>query len=56
MSPDAPQPYGGPIALEAAKKVAAPALAEASRNNWAMAVAVVDGAGALASARSAIGS
>jgi glc operon protein GlcG len=47
MSPDAPQPYGGPIALEAAKKVAAPALAEASRNNWAMAVAVVDGAGDL---------
>jgi uncharacterized protein GlcG (DUF336 family) len=46
MSPDVPQPYG-PIALEAAKKVAAPALAEASRNNWAMAVAVVDGAGDL---------
>jgi uncharacterized protein GlcG (DUF336 family) len=46
MSPDAPQPYG-PITLEAAKKVAAPALAEASRNNWAMAVAVVDGAGDL---------
>jgi glc operon protein GlcG len=47
MSPDAPQPYGAPIALEAAKKVAAPALAEASRNNWAMAVAIVDGAGDL---------
>ena len=47
MSPDAPQSYGAPIALEAAKKVAAPALAEASRNNWAMAVAVVDGAGDL---------
>ena len=47
MSPDAPQPYGFPIALEAAKKVAAPALAEASRNNWAMAVAVVDTAGDL---------
>jgi uncharacterized protein GlcG (DUF336 family) len=47
MSPDAPQPYGAPISLEAAKKVAAPALAEASRNNWAMAVAVVDGAGDL---------
>ena len=46
MSPDAPQPYG-PIALETAKKVAMPALAEASRNNWAMAVAVVDGAGDL---------
>ena len=47
MSPDVPQPYGAPIALEAAKTVAAPALAEASRNNWAMAVAVVDGAGDL---------
>jgi uncharacterized protein GlcG (DUF336 family) len=47
MSPDAPQPYGAPITLEAAKKIAAPALAEASRNNWAMAVAVVDGAGDL---------
>ena len=46
MSPDAPQPYG-PITLEAAKKAAAPALAEASRNNWAMAVAIVDGAGDL---------
>lgn len=47
MSPDAPQPYGALIALEVAKKIAAPALAEASRNNWAMAVAVVDGAGDL---------
>jgi len=45
--PDAPQPYGFPIGLEAAKKVAAPALAEAVRNNWAMAVAVVDTAGDL---------
>lgn len=44
---DAPQPYGAPIALEVAKKVAAPAVDEASRNNWAMAVAVVDGAGDL---------
>lgn len=47
MSPDAPQSYGFPIALEAAKKVAGPALAEAVRNNWAMAVAVVDTAGDL---------
>ena len=47
MSPDAPQPYGSPIALETAKKAAAPALAEARRNNWAMAVAVVDTAGDL---------
>ena len=47
MPPDAPQPYGAPLALEAAKRVAAPALAEAATNNWAMAVAVVDGAGDL---------
>ena len=47
MAPDAPQQYGSAIALESAKKVAAPALDEARRNNWAMAVAVVDGAGDL---------
>jgi glc operon protein GlcG len=47
MSPDAPQLYGSTIGLEAAKKVAAPALAEARKNNWAMAVAVVDTAGDL---------
>ena len=45
--PDAPQPYGFPIGLDAAKKAAAPALAEARRNNWAMAVAIVDPAGEL---------
>ena len=47
MSSDVPQPYGPAIALAVAKKAAAPALAEASRNNWAMAVAVVDTAGDL---------
>ena len=47
MAPDAPQQYGGPLALTAAKKLAAPALAEAAANNWAMAVAVVDSAGDL---------
>src|SRR6185503_14238650 len=45
--PDAPQQYGFPIGLAAAKKVAAPALAEAQKNNWAMAVAIVDIAGDL---------
>lgn len=35
-------PYGMSIDLATAKKVAAPALAEAKKNNWAMAVAVVD--------------
>ena len=47
VSPDAPQRYGLAITIEAAKKVAAAALAEAGRNNWTMAVAVVDIAGDL---------
>ena len=40
-------PYGSPVSLEAAKKVAAAALAEAAKNNWTMAVAVVDPSGNL---------
>ena len=39
--------YGSSITAEMAKKVAAPALAEARKNNWTMAVAVVDPAGEL---------
>jgi uncharacterized protein GlcG (DUF336 family) len=39
--------YGPPITLETAKKAAAGALAEAKRNGWTMAVAVVDGGGIL---------
>jgi uncharacterized protein GlcG (DUF336 family) len=35
------------MTLDNARKAAAPALAEARRNNWAMAVAVVDSAGDL---------
>ena len=42
-----PNPYGPPVSLENAKKAAAPALAEARKNNWTMAVAVVDTAGNL---------
>jgi glc operon protein GlcG len=42
-----PNPYGAPISLETAKKVAAPALAEAAKNNWTVAVAIVDPAGIL---------
>jgi uncharacterized protein GlcG (DUF336 family) len=34
--------YGTPITAEMAKKVAAPALAEARKNQWTMAVAIVD--------------
>jgi len=37
-----PNAYGLPITLENAKKVTAPAIAEASKNNWAMAVAILD--------------
>jgi uncharacterized protein GlcG (DUF336 family) len=40
-------PYGVSIAPDAAKKVAAAAIAEARKNNWAMAVAIVDTAGYL---------
>jgi uncharacterized protein GlcG (DUF336 family) len=42
-----PNPYGMSISVENAKKVAAPALAEARKNNWTMAVAIVDPAGNL---------
>jgi uncharacterized protein GlcG (DUF336 family) len=37
-----PNPYGPPINLEAAKKAAASAIAEARKNNWTMAVAIID--------------
>lgn len=39
--------YGIPINAETAKKAAAPAVAEARKNQWAMAVAVVDPSGDL---------
>src|SRR5687767_2166029 len=39
--------YGTPITVDAAKKVAAPAIAEARKNQWMMAVAIVDIAGDL---------
>jgi glc operon protein GlcG len=40
-------PYGPPVTLETAKKVAAAAQTEAARNHWLMTVAVVDPAGNL---------
>jgi glc operon protein GlcG len=43
----APMPYGANVSLENAKKVAAPALAEAEKNHWNMAVAIVDTSGNL---------
>jgi glc operon protein GlcG len=44
---DAVTPIGPPVNVETAKKAAAAALAEARKNNWLMAVAVVDPNGAL---------
>ena len=43
----APIPYGEPISLDMAKKVIAAAEVEAKKNNWPVAIAVVDGAGFL---------
>ena len=37
--------YGAPIGLEAAKKVMAAAEAEATKNNWGMAIAILDSTG-----------
>ena len=42
-----PKAYGPPIGVENAKRIAAVALAEAKKNNWYMAVAVVDPSGTL---------
>lgn len=42
-----PNPYGVSVTLESAKKAAAPALAEAAKNNWLVAVAIVDPSGNL---------
>src|SRR5713101_8648831 len=42
-----PNPYGPSVSLEDAKKAAAGVLAEASKNKWNMAVAVVDPSGNL---------
>jgi uncharacterized protein GlcG (DUF336 family) len=40
-------PYGEPITLEAAKKVMAAAEAEATKNKWVMAIAILDSTGHL---------
>jgi len=42
-----PKPNGPPISVESAKKIASVALGEARKNNWYMAVAVVDPSGTL---------
>jgi glc operon protein GlcG len=46
-APPANIPYGTPISADSAKKIAAAAIAEARKNNWAMAVAIVDTGGYL---------
>ena len=38
-------PYGPPIGLDAAKKVVAAAEAEATKNNWPMAIVILDSTG-----------
>ena len=35
-------PYGAPISIDAAKKAMAAAEAEATKNNWGVAIAIVD--------------
>ena len=47
VSAQLPNPYGAPVSGENAKKAAAAAIAEARKNNWTMAAAVVDPAGDL---------
>lgn len=42
-----PNPYGPAVSLDSAKKAASPALAEAGKNGFTMAVAIVDTAGNL---------
>ena len=44
-SPPPTTPYGAPIGLEAAKKVMASAEAEAMKNNWSMAIVILDSTG-----------
>jgi glc operon protein GlcG len=47
LAPPPTTPYGLFISTEAAKKAAASAIAEAAKNRWSMAVAVVDTGGFL---------
>lgn len=44
-SPPPTTPYGPPITLDAAKKVMVAAEAEAAKNNWAMAITILDSTG-----------
>jgi uncharacterized protein GlcG (DUF336 family) len=40
-----PPPYGPPITLENARKIMAAAEAEATKNNWAVVIAIIDSGG-----------
>jgi uncharacterized protein GlcG (DUF336 family) len=42
-----PLPYGMPLSIDDAKKVAAATAAEARKNNWSMAIAITDPSGQL---------
>ena len=44
-APPPTTPYGAPIGLEAAKKAMAAAEAEATKNNWPMAIVILDSSG-----------
>ena len=44
-SPPPTTPYGSPISLDAAKKAMAAAEAEAMKNNWPMAIVILDSTG-----------
>ena len=46
-APPPAQPYGAPIALDAARKAMAAAEREATENNWNVAIAIVDSGGHL---------
>jgi glc operon protein GlcG len=46
-SPPPTTPYGSPIGLEAAKKAMAAAESEAMKNNWPMAIVILDSTGHL---------
>ena len=48
QAPPPPPPYGPAITFDAAKKALAAAEAEAKKNNWPVAIAIVDSAGQLA--------
>jgi glc operon protein GlcG len=44
-APAAPMPYGPPITMEKAEKAMAAAKAEAQKNNWPVAISIVDSGG-----------